>query len=34
VRVRIGSYPTREAAEKIRHKLEAQGLHPNVVNLE
>ncbi len=34
VRVRVGSYPTREAAEKIKHKLEALGLHPNVVNLE
>jgi DedD protein len=34
VRVRVGSYPTREAAEKIKHKLEALGLHPNIVNLE
>ncbi len=34
LRVRIGSYPSREAAEKIRHRLEAQGLHPNIVNLE
>lgn len=34
VRVRVGNYPTREAAEKIKHKLEAIGLHPNVVNLE
>lgn len=34
VRVRVGSYPTREAADKIRLKLEKLGLHPNVVNLE
>lgn len=33
IRVRAGSFPTREAAEKARHKLESQGLHPNVVNL-
>lgn len=33
VRVRVGSFPTREAAEKIRHKLEALKLHPNLVNL-
>ncbi|HLP97151.1 MAG TPA: SPOR domain-containing protein [Sideroxyarcus sp.] len=33
VRVRVGSYPTREAAEKARRKLEAQGSHANVVNL-
>ena len=29
-RVRAGPYATREAAEKARHKLEAQGLHPDV----
>lgn len=34
VRVRIGSYPTREAAEKIKSKLETQGTHTNVLNLE
>ncbi len=34
VRVRVGSYPTREAADKIKLKLEKIGLHPNVVNLE
>jgi DedD protein len=34
VRVRVGSYPTREAADKIRLKLEKLGLHPNLVNLE
>ncbi len=34
VRVRIGSYPTREAAEKIKSKLEAQGTHTNVLDLE
>ncbi len=34
VRVRVGSYPTREAAEKIKHKLEALGLHSNIVKLE
>lgn len=35
VRVRVGSYPSREAAEKARHKLESLGLglHPNVINL-
>lgn len=33
LRVRVGSYPTREAAEKIRRKLEALGLRPNLVNL-
>lgn len=31
-RVRIGHYPTKEAAEKIRTKLERIGLHPNVLN--
>lgn len=34
VRVRVGGYPTREAAEKALHKLEAQGTHGNVVSLE
>lgn len=34
VRVRVGSYPSREAAEKIRVRLEAIGLHPNVLNPE
>lgn len=34
VRVRVGGYPTREAAEKVQHKLATQGLQPNVVNLE
>lgn len=34
LRVRVGSYPTREAAEKAKHKLEASGLQPNVVSLE
>lgn len=34
VRVRVGSYPTREAADKIRIKLEKLGLHPNLINLE
>ena len=29
-RVRAGPYATREAADKVRHKLEAQGLHPVV----
>ena len=29
-RVRAGPYATREAADKVRHKLEAQGLHPDV----
>lgn len=33
IRVRVGSYSTHEAADKIRLKLEAQGLQPNVVNL-
>ena len=33
VRVRVGPYPTREAAEKSRRKLEAEGLHPNIVEL-
>ncbi len=34
LRVRVGSYPTREAAEKAQHKLQAQGTKCNVVNLE
>jgi DedD protein len=34
LRVRVGSYPTREAAEKVKSKLEAQGMPSNVVNLE
>ena len=29
-RVRAGPYATREAADKVRHKLEARGLHPDV----
>lgn len=32
-RVRVGGYPTHDAADKVRHKLEAQGLQANVVNL-
>ena len=32
VRVRVGGYPSREAADKVRAKLEAIGLHPNVLN--
>lgn len=32
-RVRVGGYPTHDAADKAKRKLEAQGLHPNVVNL-
>jgi DedD protein len=31
-RVRVGPFPTREAANKARHKLEARGLHVNVVD--
>lgn len=31
-RVRVGAFPTREAAEKVLRKLEAQGMHPAVVN--
>lgn len=30
IRVRAGPYATREAAEKVRRKLEAQGLHPDI----
>jgi DedD protein len=33
VRVRVGNYPTREAAEEALHKLEAQGMHPAVVTV-
>ena len=33
-RVRIGPYSTRDAANKARHKLEAKGLHSNIVELE
>lgn len=33
VRVRIGGFASRDAAEKVRHKLESQGQRPNVVNL-
>ncbi|MBI4937540.1 MAG: SPOR domain-containing protein [Nitrosomonadales bacterium] len=32
-RVRTGPYASREAAEKARLKLEAQGLHPEIVTL-
>ncbi len=34
VRVRIGDYPTSAEAEKIRRKLEIQGLKPDVINLK
>ncbi len=34
VRVRLGSYPTQEAAEKVKGKLEAQGMRSDVINLE
>lgn len=33
VRVRVGDYATHAEAEKIRHKLEMQGMQPDVVNL-
>jgi DedD protein len=33
-RVRIGPYSTRDAANKARHKLEAKGLHSNIVALD
>jgi len=33
VRVRVGGYTTREAAEKARKKLEAQELHADVIHL-
>lgn len=29
-RVRAGPYATREAADKVRHRLEAQGMHPDI----
>jgi len=32
VRVRVGPYATREAAERARHKLEAPGMQPAVVS--
>jgi cell division protein FtsN len=34
MRVRVGSYPTLEAAEKVKGKLEVLGMASNVVNLE
>ena len=34
IRVRAGPYATREAAEKVRHRLESQGLHPNIIALD
>jgi DedD protein len=34
IRVRVGPYTTREAAEKSRHTLEAEGLHPNIIELK
>jgi DedD protein len=34
VRVRVGSYPTLEAAEKVKSKLETQGMQSNVINLD
>jgi DedD protein len=34
MRVRVGSYPTLEAAEKVKSKLEVLGMASNVVNLE
>ncbi len=34
LRVRVGEYPSREAAEKVKLKLEAIGLQPNVINPE
>jgi DedD protein len=33
IRVRIGGYNTHAEAEKIRHKLEVQGMKPDIVNL-
>ncbi len=32
VRVRVGPYPTREAADKVLHTLEAQGMQPTLVS--
>ena len=34
LRVRVGSYPTQDAAEKAKSKLATQGMQANVVNLE
>lgn len=34
IRVRAGPYATREAADKVRHRLESQGLHPNIIAQE
>lgn len=34
VRVRVGNYPSREAADKVRARLEKIGLHPNVLGQE
>lgn len=34
IRVRVGNYESHEAADKIKHKLEADGLPSNVVNLD
>jgi DedD protein len=34
LRVRVGSYPTLDAAEKAKSKLAGQGMQANVVNLE
>jgi DedD protein len=34
IRVRVGGYPTREAAEKIQGRLEVHGTQANVVSLE
>ena len=34
IRVRVGGYPTREAAEKIQGRLETHGTQANVVSLE
>lgn len=33
IRVRVGAYSTRAAAEKVQHKLQAQGTQPVVINL-
>lgn len=34
MRVRVGGYPSKEAADKVRARLEAIGLHPDVINVE
>lgn len=34
LRVRVGGYPSREAAEKVKLKLEAIGLKPDMINPE